>query len=682
MGRIPPTLAYMTIYNPTLKLPDSQSDDDEDAEEQAHIVFYTSKERAVSRDRMLRQVGLAKALVNFSEMFNADEPCNNTHSQSRRMIMLSPEPNFWIHACVEVAKSTKPTPKAKGKEKDKPKAQEKGKDPPSFYEYDDSSVHDLALKADIQRGYERFKLIHGSFTTILERLGKEALELQLERFWTVWAWSWNLEDGCYFASHLGVPMHPLFRQIQPILDEMGGLSDDDPNILLIVPPHTVPSSKFMAAAYPSSLALHVLETITPIFERRLKPKDSKASLSASIDTIRGTKGPPDASKVDSSNTSTHPRNNSNTFLGMPTMNATMNKWNWPGYLTFGKSSNKRPPEVPKPPEDVPSAEKDTGDQVENVPPTEPSDDPQESAPKADSVQEDAAVDTVSLEEAVNAQLIPPTPPSEDSTSPSASDLPSDEVPSPEVNTPDQGEAFVQGASPEKEVDADSKDEEEIPRAPSLPLSPTPEPLPEYSFVHVNLPDKGGPESTTRQPVFYFTLQVCCRPFLRKEYNIGVAFVGLKCDANSGSSQPQLNDLAAELRPYFHKIQDMLEDELLRSAVDLLPSAAKILQPKDRYILSFNGYTVSSTGFASHSEHLFNGQRLQESPLDISEAFARGQNPQHWHVARRGIGFGSGVNNINGAVVTTGEAYFEVFRKETSLTDVDNALMGIVRKVLE
>ncbi|KDQ27067.1 hypothetical protein PLEOSDRAFT_1077815 [Pleurotus ostreatus PC15] len=624
MSRIPPTLAYMTIYNPTLKIPDSQSDDDEDAEEQAHIVFYTSKERAVSRDRMLRQVGLAKALVNFSEMFNADEPCNNIHSQSRRMIMLSPEPNFWIHACVEVAKSTKPTPKAKGKEKDKPKAQEKGKDPPSLYEYDDSSVHDLALKADIQRGYERFKLIHGSFTAILERLGKEALELQLERFWTVWAWSWNLEDGCDFASHLGVPMHPLFRQVQPILDEMGSLSDDEPNVLLIVPPHIVPSSHFMAAAYPSSLALHLLETITPTFERRLKPKDSNASLSASIDTIRGAKGPPDTSKADSSNTNTHSRNDSNTFLGMPAMNVTMNKWNWPGYLTFGKSSNKRPPEIPKPPEDVRDAKKDTDDQVES---------------------EDVAVDTASLEEAVNDQLIPPTPPGEDTTGLGLSNPPGDEVPPPEVVPPDQGEPSIQGTSPEKEVDADSKDEDEVPRAPP-PL--TPEPLPEYSFVHVNLPDKDGPESTMRQPVFYFTHRVCCRPFRSRIL-----------------------------------LHDVLEDELLRSAVDLLPTATKILQPKDRYILSFNGFTVSSTGFASHSEHLFNGQRLQESPLDITEAFARGQNPQHWHVARRGIGFGSGVNNINGAtVVTTGEAYFEVFRKETSLTDVDNALMGIVRKVLE
>lgn len=67
MSKLPPTLLYLTIYNPTLKPNSPVSDDDEDAEEQAHILFYTSRERAVSRDKMLRQVGLAKALVNFSE---------------------------------------------------------------------------------------------------------------------------------------------------------------------------------------------------------------------------------------------------------------------------------------------------------------------------------------------------------------------------------------------------------------------------------------------------------------------------------------------------------------------------------------------------------------------------------------------------------------------------------------
>lgn len=68
MSRIPPSLLYLTIYNPTLR-PDISTthDEDEDAEEQAQILFYTSRDRAVSRDKMLRQVGLAKALINFAE---------------------------------------------------------------------------------------------------------------------------------------------------------------------------------------------------------------------------------------------------------------------------------------------------------------------------------------------------------------------------------------------------------------------------------------------------------------------------------------------------------------------------------------------------------------------------------------------------------------------------------------
>jgi len=67
MNRIPPNLLYLAIYNPALHSNDSSAEDNEDAEEQAHILFYTSKERAVSRDRMLRQIGLAKALANFTE---------------------------------------------------------------------------------------------------------------------------------------------------------------------------------------------------------------------------------------------------------------------------------------------------------------------------------------------------------------------------------------------------------------------------------------------------------------------------------------------------------------------------------------------------------------------------------------------------------------------------------------
>lgn len=59
-------MLYLAVYNPALSASGPTLGDDEDAEEQAQILFYTGRERAVSRDRILRQVGLAKALVNFT----------------------------------------------------------------------------------------------------------------------------------------------------------------------------------------------------------------------------------------------------------------------------------------------------------------------------------------------------------------------------------------------------------------------------------------------------------------------------------------------------------------------------------------------------------------------------------------------------------------------------------------
>jgi len=31
-------------------------------------------------------------------MFDAQNPLDTVHSQTRRMVMICPEPNFWIHA--------------------------------------------------------------------------------------------------------------------------------------------------------------------------------------------------------------------------------------------------------------------------------------------------------------------------------------------------------------------------------------------------------------------------------------------------------------------------------------------------------------------------------------------------------------------------------------------------------
>ena len=62
-----------------------------------------------------------------------------------------------------------------------------------------------------------------------------------------------------------------------------------------------------------------------------------------------------------------------------------------------------------------------------------------------------------------------------------------------------------------------------------------------------------------------------------------------------------------------------------------------------------------------------------SDLDAQEVFSRGQNPQHWYLSRSGLGTDKAGNHIEG------EAFMEIARKESTLTDADNALAGVVRR---
>ena len=97
-----------------------------------------------------------------------------------------------------------------GKSKSKTTAKEKEAQPP-VYDFEDGTVHDIAIRSQLLHAYERFKLIHGSFTSILAELGHEALELQLERFFTVWAWSWNLEAKAQIVDQLGESIGDISR---------------------------------------------------------------------------------------------------------------------------------------------------------------------------------------------------------------------------------------------------------------------------------------------------------------------------------------------------------------------------------------------------------------------------------------------------------------------------------------
>jgi len=121
----------------------------------------------------------------------------------------------------------------------------------------------------------------------------------------------------------------------------------------------------------------------------------------------------------------------------------------------------------------------------------------------------------------------------------------------------------------------------------------------------------------------------------------------------------------------------VEAETNGGADTTIPTATKILQPQDRHIVSTGGYTFSPPPeFSCNSEHLFYEKDMMGSDADVLEVFSRGQNPQHWHVAKRGLGTGNNSHPVEG------EVFLEVARKESTLPDVDNELATRLRKYLD
>ncbi|KAG1746656.1 uncharacterized protein EDB91DRAFT_1118237 [Suillus paluster] len=615
MSRIHPALLYLTIYNPTLRPSEEVSKDDEDAEEQAQILFYTSQERAASRDKMLRQVGLAKALVNFSEIFHTTDSCHNVHSQSRRMVMLNPEPDFWIHAAVELAKTPRTLP-PKSKDKGKGKANDKGKGKekeqasalqPS-YDYHDGSLHDYALRAHLLRGYEQFKLSHGSFTSILNSLGQEALELQLERFFTMWAWSWNLSKSFELNNDLGLSLHPLYPSILPLLDTFSSQLPAGLDALFLSPPHVVPSTRYRQSNHTPALSRHLLSLIPPHVPRHEADHRSEAS---SL-TEKGATANAAAKEAISGVIPT------SGFLGMPSslaMSMDVRKWSWPGALSFGKVAERK----------TPVTEQEGINSIPSV---------------AESTSTVTAVDRGALEDAISStdlrgllekadDRLPGTDP--DATHEAGSEMEhSGDTPRP---------SRVPSPLP---ADASST-------APHEPEKSDPCRQLDFACTFVFLAESGDPLQTHRRQVIHLRCQALA--------------VALTADADHVEDYDMhvISEAASQL---LRDVENLIVAEATRAS-ETLPSATKILQPKDNYLISFGDFTAASPDFVAKSDHLYNGKQLLEQELHVTEVFSRGQQPQHWHVSKRDSTGGE-----------EREVFLEVARKETSLSDVDNIIQRL------
>ncbi|KAK7687912.1 hypothetical protein QCA50_009131 [Cerrena zonata] len=350
------------------------------------------------------------------------------------------------------------------------------------------------------------------------------------------------------------------------------------------------------------------------------------------------------------------------------------KWNWPGYLTFGKSGSPSKTAGTHTPSTLSSALKPEPEET----PSASLSNAQESTSEGLLQVKHGEIDTESLHEAINSEHVHSPQPSQHQLSPSTqspsvpatparsvspslaveSEAPSKSTVDTDLtqgeNVSDGDDDQAEGSESESESDSHSSSVE------SEKPSPPEEPIPSFNVTSIHLSDGDDIYATSRKRVLHLT-----------KHPLTIAII-VEADHD-----PNDTSLAKACLETLQKLQDAISEEESKNLEASLPTVHKILERQDRFVISTEDYTTTSLqGFDSRSEHLFNGQAILRSDHDVQEVFSRGQNPQHWHIARRGLG------TDREGKSTEGEVYMEIARKESTLTDVDNELAGVVRKFLE
>jgi len=346
------------------------------------------------------------------------------------------------------------------------------------------------------------------------------------------------------------------------------------------------------------------------------------------------------------------------------------KWGWPGYLTFSKGALSKAASSSQGP---PAADVKNSEEEKPVEGAADTDDVVGGDRVALSLEVEAGlrgdVDRESLHEAMStdgrewrheeedAPLGEENTAAVHSTSQISETMAPD--PDPDADATPQAESDAlqdaQASSPSSPASPSTPviHPSDLTSSPSLSSSqstlPAPVPAPSFRSFSLHFSPREDPLDTARKHVMYMTTEQLTLAFLEPT------------PALSEGDNAALYQTSSALLANVQGLIDHDEASNLETPI----TAAKILQPKDKHLIAMDNHntTVTSAEFASYSEHLFNGSQMIANG-DAIEVFSRTQGPQHWHIARR---------------EPEGTVYLEVLQKETSLADVENELVGIVRR---
>ena len=272
-------------------------------------------------------------------------------------------------------------------------------------------------------------------------------------------------------------MHPSFRSLAPLLDALSSELPGGTLPVLLSPPYVVPSSQYTAEEYSSSLSRHLLSLIPPA-----SPALNDIAPSHDRDATVTSKGT-DPALLNGKDPPKGP-DSAALFLGMPAVNLNVTKWNWSGYMSFGRGMGKKNSSGEKNP--IPASFTEL-----------PEDAPVGPAPEV-------VVDKDALEDAISEHISITVPDPLDEHAKHTSDVPTlDDVDPPEPN------GFQ---TSHERIPADSGSASPVDSVTSAPPEP---PQLEFSSTRVYLAKSNDPLITVPQKVFYLLVSSLKPSFSRK-----------------------------------------------------------------------------------------------------------------------------------------------------------------------
>ncbi|CAF3916666.1 unnamed protein product [Rotaria sp. Silwood1] len=135
---------------------------EKEGQEERKILYYYPSD--INLDRQIRTIGYCEGLVQFTETFGFDDPCETVHFQKTRLLFHKIENDICIAMTLHIP------------------VIERKKDDKFITDYLDENINDRIMLPILKMSYRYFILQHGTMSTIIQHGGIEELRNVLKQY--------------------------------------------------------------------------------------------------------------------------------------------------------------------------------------------------------------------------------------------------------------------------------------------------------------------------------------------------------------------------------------------------------------------------------------------------------------------------------------------------------------------